>query len=265
MPSLHDARVTSHWTNAPGYIRRQAQRPRHPPGERRADGTAPPKKKCSTHFCIRIYYFKGSLKIKILYSIKNSFVCLCVCVGERNGARGARGWGSALPGGLSPPRGPARRGHRRAHWPPSGVVCSERETTPGLLLSGLERVGETHGLRLRNGADDLSPNTRRQNESILILLPSQTRDPTSKRRAAWAECFPHTSLCSCSCGSRRGGDSSSPPPRRSRCRGPETWGRPPRPWAGNQRGPGSELRWVCGTPGAVPHYKTKPSFPCPAP
>lgn len=109
-------------------------------------------------------------------------MCVCVCVGEHNGARGARGWGSALPGGLSPPRGPARRGHWRAHWPPSGVVCSERETTPRLLLSGLERVGETRRLRLKNGADDLSPSTCRQNESILILLPSPTRDPTSKRR-----------------------------------------------------------------------------------
>lgn len=73
MLSLQDVHVASHWTSAPRYIRGHAQRPRPPAG--RADGTTPPKKKCSTHFCIRIYYFKGSLKIKILYSIKNSF-CL---------------------------------------------------------------------------------------------------------------------------------------------------------------------------------------------
>lgn len=32
-----------------------------------------PEKKCSTHFCIRIYYLKGSLKIKIMYSIMSFF------------------------------------------------------------------------------------------------------------------------------------------------------------------------------------------------
>lgn len=40
--------------------------------------TTLPKKKDSTRFCIRIYYLKDSLKIKILYSVVKSFFLLSV-------------------------------------------------------------------------------------------------------------------------------------------------------------------------------------------
>lgn len=148
-----------------------------PPGERTGRGTTPPKKKCSTHFCIRIYYFKGSLKIKILYSIENS-LCFFFCVSVNKMVRVVPGARDQL---FLPPRRTAWWGHPRALRPPSGVVCSERETTPGLFSLGLERVGETANVTgldtdcvWEAGPSDTLSNTLRQNETIPILLLSHS-------------------------------------------------------------------------------------------
>lgn len=184
--------VASHWTSAPRYIRGHAQRPRPPAG--RADGTTPPKKKCSTHFCIRIYYFKGSLKIKILYSIKNSFCLFFVPVNRTvPAAPGARDQ-------LFPVAS------RRLVGQPGGDTrgCSAsfgrgllgRRNDPRFDFVGFgrrRRNRRCHGIRrrlcLKTGAVDTSPNSPRHNDTI----PSSFRATRVTRLRNEAQRWPSAS------------------------------------------------------------------------
>ena len=82
----------SHHTGQPFSIHLRAKHSSSSPRESSGglwgpSGAAPgytslPKKKYSTRFCIRIYYLKDSLKIKILYSIMNSFFFFFVSVNK---------------------------------------------------------------------------------------------------------------------------------------------------------------------------------------
>lgn len=130
-----------------GRTGEQAQRPVSA-GERGLGGfrglrhTSPPKKQYSTHFCIRIYYLKGSLKIKILYSIRNfvlfSFSLSVNKVVLRKRGRRVRGGQDQLFSGRRPLWAGGRPGpeHPRALPRPSGTVCWGGKVTAGLFLLG---------------------------------------------------------------------------------------------------------------------------------
>lgn len=86
------------------------------------------KRKNRTRFCIRIYYLKGSLKVKILYSIMDSF--FFVSVNTTVLVVGARGSGSASP-----------RGGSHTEWP------GQAPRTDVLLLQA-RSAREGDGLRV---------------------------------------------------------------------------------------------------------------------
>lgn len=98
--------------------------------------TTLPKKKYSTHFCIRIYYLKGSLKIKILYSIMNScFLSVNKMVLRKRGPE-------VSGAGCARPRRPVQRLVWRAPAAlplPSGAVCWNKERLLVSLRAGHQR------------------------------------------------------------------------------------------------------------------------------
>ena len=146
--------------------------------------TTPPKKKYSTHFCIRIYYLKGSLKIKILYSITNSFFFGSV----NKVVLRKRGWvvpgsGSALAWAKASPMGRVARPRTPMGAPASfrhGLLG--RESDYGFVFVGIamcQRCGKCHRIRhrlcLKIEAMDILLNMFRQNKTILIPFPSYSK------------------------------------------------------------------------------------------
>lgn len=106
------------------------------------------EEKAQDPFCIRIYYLKGSLKIKILYSIMNSFFFFFflfppffVSVNKMVLVVGAGGQDQLLPAEESHAEwlGPVPAG---GHLLPSGKACSGEKRVPGLSLMGLKRAGD---------------------------------------------------------------------------------------------------------------------------
>ena len=109
--------------------------------------TTLPKKKDSTHFCIRIYYLKDSLKIKILYSIVKSFFVVSVnkIVLRKHDLMVADAQDYFSLQGRSRKAQPA--GSRTAAHSTllsSGMICLEKEKDGWFVIVGSETCGQCH-------------------------------------------------------------------------------------------------------------------------